>query len=70
MHFIKQIRVGKERFAAGFCAEINRPSAINGAWKILRVGVAENPSAQGYEAMAMMFSQAIFLQHGFILLPL
>lgn len=47
MDFIENIGVGKERAETGLCAKKDRPSAVLNARKILRVGVAENPSAQG-----------------------
>ena len=50
MHFVKQIRVGEEGLAAGFGAEIKSPAAIFHGWKIARVGVAEDPSAEGDKA--------------------
>lgn len=46
MDFVEDIRVGKEGTKARFGAEKNRPPAISGARIVLRVGVAEDPSAQ------------------------
>ena len=50
MHLVKQIRVGEEGIAAGFGAEIKSPATIFHAWKISRVGIAEDASAKGDEA--------------------
>ena len=63
MHFIKYMRVGQKSIKTCFCAQINCPAAIFDARKILRVGVAENPSAQCDETMIMSFLETIFLQH-------
>ena len=52
MDFIEHIRVSEERAQAGLGAEIDRPATIFGARIVGRVGVAENPSAEGDEATA------------------
>ena len=57
------MRVGQKSIKTCFCAQINCPAAIFDARKILRVGVAENPSAQCDETMIMSFLETIFLQH-------
>lgn len=49
MDFIEQIRVGQERAKARIGAKQDRPTAIFGARVICRVGVAENPPAEGDE---------------------
>jgi hypothetical protein len=54
MDFIEHMRVGKERAAAGFGAEQDRPPAISRAWIICRVGIAEDPSAEGNEAILLL----------------
>ena len=41
--------VGLERAEAGFGAKVDRPPAIFGARKILRIGVMEDASAEGDE---------------------
>jgi len=51
MNFIENIRVGGERTETGFGAKQNRPSVIFGSWKIRRVGIAENSSAEGDESL-------------------
>lgn len=49
MHFAKYVWVGEESAQAGFCAKDNSPPAMLGAGEKLRVGVAEDASAQGGE---------------------
>ena len=55
MNFVEYIRVGKERTEAGFGAEIDNPAAILCAWIVRRIGIAENASAEGDEAMGARF---------------
>ena len=59
MDFIENIRVSQERAEAGLGAKVDRAPAIFGAWKILRVGVAENPPAECDEPL-----RAGFLMNG------
>ena len=49
MDFIEDIRVGKECAETRFGAEPDRPRAVDGTRIILRIGVAEDPSAEGDE---------------------
>ena len=50
MDSIKDIWVGEERAETGFGAEIDRPAAIFDAREIGRIGITEDPSAEGDEA--------------------
>lgn len=59
MGFIEEVRVGKERLEAGLGAEIDRPAAILDSWKIGRIGVAEDPSAEGDEARMFLLFRRI-----------
>lgn len=54
MDSIEDIRVSEERAQAGFGTEIDRPAAILSPRIIRRVGIAENASAEGHEAMAIL----------------
>jgi len=49
MNFVEYIWIGQKCTETGFGAEINYPSAIFGMGKVSRVGVTENPSAEGNE---------------------
>ena len=61
MNLIKYIRVGEERAAAGIGAKIDRPAPIFDARKIGRIGISEDPSAEGDEAgMVFVFSRRLF----------
>ncbi len=55
MDFIEYFRVGQEGAEAGFGAEVDRPSVIFGAREILRIGVAEDPSAERDEPLRTGF---------------
>jgi len=46
---VKSFGIGLKRAEAGFCAKVNRPPAIFGAWKILRIGVMKDSSAKSDE---------------------
>jgi hypothetical protein len=54
MDFVENIRVSHERAEAGFGAEQDWPSAIFGAGKIRRIGVAEDPSAKRDKTIAFL----------------
>jgi len=55
MDFVENIRVGQERAEAGLGAEVDRPAAIFSTRKILRVGIAEDPSAERDEPLRTGF---------------
>jgi len=59
MDFMQHIRVSQERAQAGLGAEIDSPAMIFDAWIIDRVGIAENPSAESDEAVALLLFQRI-----------
>lgn len=54
MDFIEHIRVGKERSQAGLGAKQDRPSSIRYTWIVLRIGVAEDPPAEGDELFTFL----------------
>ena len=58
--FIEQIRVGQERAQAGLSAEIDNPAAGLGVWKICRIGIAEDPSAEGDKTLAFILLRKVF----------
>src|SRR5215208_1597751 len=47
MNFVEDIGVGEERAETGYGAEQNRPPAVLGAGIILRIGITEDPPAEG-----------------------
>ncbi len=49
MRGIKSFGIRLKRAETGFGAKENRPPAIFGARKILRIGVVKDSSAKGYE---------------------
>lgn len=56
MDFVENVRVCQERAEARLGAEMNRPAAVLGAREIGRVGVAEDPTAEGDKArMFLLF---------------
>jgi len=55
MDFVEDIRVGQECAKTGFGAEVDRPSAVFGAGKILRVGITEDPPAERDEPLRTGF---------------
>lgn len=69
MHFIEDIRIGKERTQAGLGAEIDRPASILGAGEIDRVGILEDPSAESDKARRFMRINGL-LRHILLLLRL
>ena len=54
MNFIEDIRLGQEGAQAGIGTEQYRPAAVCGARIILRIGVTEDPSAQGNELLVFL----------------
>jgi hypothetical protein len=59
MSFVEGIRIGAECLEAGLGAEIDRPAAISQARKIGWVGVAKDPSAEGYETRERLSREGI-----------
>jgi len=55
MDFVKNIRVGKEGIEAELGAKVDRPTAIFGARKILRVGIVEDAPAERDESLRAGF---------------
>jgi len=66
MRRVKSFWIGHKCTKARLGAEVNRPAAIFGARKILRVGVVENPPAESREARRPGLDQ--FAGHAFIVL--
>ena len=62
MDFIENIRVSKERAEAGFGAEQDRPATIFGVWKICRIRITEDTSAEGDEFFR---TGVFFVKHQF-----
>lgn len=54
MDFIEDIRVSEECTETGFSTEIDRPAAIFGTREIGRICIAEDPSAEGDEAIVFV----------------
>ena len=70
VHLIKKIRVSQKRAETGLCAKEDRPSAIVNARKILRVRVAEDPSAEGDEAWDRFWFSIVHVHSFIVLLPM
>ena len=49
MRGIKSFGIGLERAEAGFGAKVNRAPAVFSPWKILRIGMMEDPPAEGHK---------------------
>lgn len=50
MDFVENVRISEERAETRFGAEIDRPATVLRAWKIGRIGIAEDPATEGDEA--------------------
>lgn len=50
MNFVEHVRVRQKRAKARFGAEVNRSAAVLDAREISRIGIPEDPSAEGDEA--------------------
>lgn len=66
MDFVENVGVGEERTETGICAEINGPATIFDAWKVCRIGVAEDASAEGNKAWMFLLFEG-FERHTFVM---
>ncbi len=51
MNFVEDVRIRQKRAEAGLGTEIDRPSAIFDAWKILRVRILKLAPAERNESL-------------------
>ena len=65
MRGIKSFGIGLKRSETGFGAKVNRPPAIFGARKILRIGIVKNSSAKSDEVRRANLDQFRFFHLAF-----
>ena len=66
MDFVENVWVGEERTQTGVCAEIDGPATIFDAWKVCRIGVAEDAPAEGNKAWMFLLFEG-FERHTFVM---
>lgn len=60
MDFVEHVRVGEKSAEAGVGTKEDRPSAIFGAWIVLRIGITEDPPTEGDELFMFLSFGKLF----------